>query len=149
MKYEVVVLDKKFVVDVKEIDSKTFEVEVNGKKATIRVEKILPELPVARARVTKAKEVREVGAKEAEKKPELKEKVEKGEGREVVAPMTGVVTKILKKEGEEVKEGENVLIIEAMKMENPIPSPSNGVISKIAVKEGDKVSTGDVLFYVK
>jgi biotin carboxyl carrier protein len=63
--------------------------------------------------------------------------------------MTGVVTKILKNEGDRVAEGETVLIIEAMKMENPISSPFSGVITTIPVKEGTRVSSGDPLFFVK
>jgi len=63
--------------------------------------------------------------------------------------MAGVVTKILKKVGEKVKAGETVLIIEAMKMENPIASPEDGEIAEIVVKEGDKVASGDVLVYLK
>ncbi len=63
--------------------------------------------------------------------------------------MAGVVTKILKKGGEKVKAGETVLIIEAMKMENPISAPEDGEIAEVVVKEGDKVASGDVLVYLK
>ncbi len=143
VKYEVTVFDRKFLVDVREIDTSTFEIEINGKRATIKVEKCLPE-EVTVAKVERAEVVRRKESKAGKKVESAK-----AEGRKVTAPMTGVVTKILKKEGEKVEEGENVLIIEAMKMENPIPSPQNGIISAIAVNEGDKVSTGDVLFYVR
>ena len=67
----------------------------------------------------------------------------------VVAPMPGTVIKIVKNAGDEVKAGELVLILEAMKMENEISSPVSGVISAINCTAGDTVNGGDVLFEVK
>lgn len=71
------------------------------------------------------------------------------EGTPITVEMGGVVTAILKNTGEDVSEGEPILILEAMKMENPVESPLTGVISKIMVNEGDKVAQGDILAYVK
>ncbi|ASJ04783.1 pyruvate/oxaloacetate carboxyltransferase [Thermococcus barossii] len=67
-----------------------------------------------------------------------------GEGA-VTAPMPGKILRILVKEGEEVKTGQGLLILEAMKMENEIPAPKDGVVKKILVKEGDTVDTGQTL----
>jgi biotin carboxyl carrier protein len=67
----------------------------------------------------------------------------------VVAPMPGTVIKIVKNAGDEVKAGELVLILEAMKMENEISSPVSGVISAINCTAGGTVNGGDVLFEVK
>ncbi|NJE05907.1 acetyl-CoA carboxylase biotin carboxyl carrier protein subunit [Thermococcus sp. M36] len=67
-----------------------------------------------------------------------------GEGV-VTAPMPGKILKILVKEGENVKTGQGLLILEAMKMENEIPAPKDGVVKKILVKEGDTVDTGQTL----
>ncbi|MDA9555251.1 acetyl-CoA carboxylase biotin carboxyl carrier protein subunit [Pelobium sp.] len=65
--------------------------------------------------------------------------------KEIKAPMPGLVLKLLANEGEEVKKGENLLVLEAMKMENMIKSPSDIVIKKILVKSGDKVEKNQVL----
>lgn len=67
----------------------------------------------------------------------------------VVAPMPGTVIKIIKNAGDEVKAGEVVLILEAMKMENEISSPLSGVISAVNCTAGGTVNGGDVLFEVK
>ncbi|USH00654.1 sodium-extruding oxaloacetate decarboxylase subunit alpha [Thermococcus argininiproducens] len=67
-----------------------------------------------------------------------------GEGV-VTAPMPGKILRVLVKEGDEVKIGEGLLVLEAMKMENEIPSPVNGVVKRILVKEGDTVDTGQPL----
>ncbi|USS40946.1 sodium-extruding oxaloacetate decarboxylase subunit alpha [Thermococcus aggregans] len=63
----------------------------------------------------------------------------------VTAPMPGKVLRILVREGEQVKVGQGLLVLEAMKMENEVPSPKDGVVKKILVKEGDTVDTGQPL----
>ncbi|NJE61110.1 pyruvate/oxaloacetate carboxyltransferase [Thermococcus sp. 21S7] len=67
-----------------------------------------------------------------------------GEGA-VTAPMPGRVLRILVKEGEEVKTGQGLLVLEAMKMENEVSAPKDGVVKRILVKEGDTVDTGQTL----
>jgi len=67
----------------------------------------------------------------------------------VEADMPGKVIKVEVAVGDEVSEGQGVVIIEAMKMENEIPSPIDGRITEIAVSEGDTVETGAALFTVE
>ncbi|ACJ16392.1 oxaloacetate decarboxylase, alpha subunit [Thermococcus onnurineus NA1] len=67
-----------------------------------------------------------------------------GEGV-VTAPMPGKILRILVKEGDQVKTGQGLLILEAMKMENEIPAPKDGTIKKILIKEGQTVDTGQPL----
>ncbi|RLF81410.1 pyruvate carboxylase, partial [Thermococci archaeon] len=67
-----------------------------------------------------------------------------GEGV-VSAPMPGKILRILVREGDQVKVGQGLLVLEAMKMENEIPSPKDGVVRRILVKEGDTVDTGQPL----
>ena len=66
----------------------------------------------------------------------------------VKTSMPGRIVKILKSEGDEVEEGQAVLILEAMKMQNEIKSPQRGHISKICPKAGDSVETGALLFTI-
>ncbi|AHL22463.1 pyruvate/oxaloacetate carboxyltransferase [Thermococcus nautili] len=63
----------------------------------------------------------------------------------VTAPMPGKILRVLVSEGQEVKAGQGLVVLEAMKMENEIPAPKDGVVKKIYVKEGDTVNTGDPL----
>ena len=59
--------------------------------------------------------------------------------------MQGLIVDVKVKAGEKVKAGDEIIILEAMKMENPIVAPCDGVINEIKVTKGDKVNTDDVL----
>ncbi|WMJ75270.1 biotin/lipoyl-containing protein [Cytophagaceae bacterium ABcell3] len=65
---------------------------------------------------------------------------------EVKAPMPGLILDILVNEQSEVKKGDPVIVLEAMKMENIIKSPSDGVIKSINVTKGESVEKNKVLF---
>jgi len=61
------------------------------------------------------------------------------------APMPGMVLNILVAEGQEVKKGDAIIVLEAMKMENVLKSPTDGIIKKIAVKKGIAVEKNQLL----
>jgi glutaconyl-CoA decarboxylase len=61
------------------------------------------------------------------------------------APMPGKVTKIVAKEGQKVKRGEVIMLLEAMKMQNEISSPVDGTVKSINVAAGQSVKPGDVM----
>ena len=63
----------------------------------------------------------------------------------VEAPMPGKILNIKVSEGQAVKFGETVIVMEAMKMETEIVAPADGTVSKILVKAGDSVDTGAAL----
>lgn len=63
----------------------------------------------------------------------------------IKAPMPGIIIDILVEPGQQVKEGESLVILEAMKMENAILSPSNATIKHILVKKGDTVEKNKLL----
>ncbi len=66
----------------------------------------------------------------------------------VEAPMPGKIVKILVKEGDEVLEYQEVLVLEAMKMENAIPSKKGGTVEEIRVKAGDNVAAKQPLMVI-
>ena len=63
------------------------------------------------------------------------------EGKTMLAPMAGTILRILVKEGQRVKKGENLIVLEAMKMENEIVADEDGVIRSILVKANDSVES--------
>ena len=68
-----------------------------------------------------------------------------GEGEKVEAPMPGNIMKINVKVGDTVAEGDVLIVLEAMKMENDIVSPKAGKVTSVTVQQGATVDTGDVL----
>ena len=69
-------------------------------------------------------------------------------GGDVKSPMTGKIISILVKNNAKVKEGDTLLIIEAMKMENRIIAEFNGCVSNIKANSGASISTGDLLLSI-
>ena len=68
---------------------------------------------------------------------------------EVLTNMAGNVWKIAVKPGDQVSEGQDVVILESMKMEIPISSEVSGIVDEIIVNEGDFVNDGDVVIKLK
>lgn len=69
--------------------------------------------------------------------------------RPVKAPMPGRVVRVLVAVGEDVAEGQGILVIEAMKMQNDLKSPKAGRVARVAVGVDDTVASGDVLAVVE
>ena len=67
---------------------------------------------------------------------------------QIATEVAGSVWKILKSEGDVIEAGEEVAIIESMKMEIPIEAPAPGQISAITAKEGDAVEEGQVIMEI-
>ncbi len=73
----------------------------------------------------------------------------RSERREVKTSMPGRIIEVLVQEGDEVEEGQAVLILEAMKMQNEIKSPQPGKIACLGPKTGDSVAAGALLFVIE
>ena len=69
-------------------------------------------------------------------------------GTKVTSPLPGVILDVAVKEGDAVKKGDKVIVLEAMKMENEIEATADGVVKEIKVKKSDSVLEGDVLFVI-
>jgi biotin carboxyl carrier protein len=66
-------------------------------------------------------------------------------GNKVCAPMPGTILDLKVKPGQSVKKGDVICVLEAMKMENDIPSPCDGVVASVLVQKGSTVAANDVL----
>ena len=67
-----------------------------------------------------------------------------GDGR-VKAPIPGLITRLFVECGTRVRAGQTIILVEAMKMENPIAAPHEGTVTKLLVAEGQRVTLGEVL----
>jgi biotin carboxyl carrier protein len=72
----------------------------------------------------------------------------KNHHKDIKAPMPGLILKVHKDIGEKVEQGESIMILEAMKMENDLKSPVSGTIEKVFIKEGSAVEKGMILFSI-
>ena len=124
-------------VDSDEDERTTVVVEVNGK----RMEVSLPDLgggakPAAKpaAKTRKSRSARSAA---------------KGGGDELTSPMQGTIVKVAASDGDTVAEGDLILVLEAMKMEQPITAHKAGKVSGLSAKAGDTVTSGAVLATIK
>ena len=67
----------------------------------------------------------------------------------VTSPMAGVIMSILVDQGDSVKQGQPLVVLEAMKMENQITAPVAGTVKSVDVKEGDSVQEGHILLVLE
>jgi biotin carboxyl carrier protein len=68
---------------------------------------------------------------------------------EIKTAMPGKVVRVVAEQGAEIKQGESVLVVEAMKMQNEMKSPKDGIVKEIRVAEGATVNAGDVLAIIE
>ena len=71
-----------------------------------------------------------------------------GAGEAVSAPMPGTILKVNVQNGQAVKEGDVLCVLEAMKMENEIMAPKSGTVTQVVTSKGASVNTGDVLVVI-
>ena len=113
-----------------EVDSGIYTVEVEGKSYMVRVSE--------GGDISQLTEL-------SESKPSAEAPATSGEIIEVAAPLAGNVFKVAVDIGDNISEGEIILVLEAMKMETEIRSTSTGIVTQIFVASGDAVKVGDVL----
>ncbi|OAQ38435.1 acetyl-CoA carboxylase biotin carboxyl carrier protein subunit [Pedobacter psychrophilus] len=124
-KFHIIKNNKSYTAELvdKNLAEKTFKIKVNNNiydiKAKDQYDELLKDLGLENLNAIKLKEIK--------------------------APMPGLVLKILINEGDEVRKGENLFILEAMKMENMIKAPADIIIKKLYIKSGDKVEKNQIL----
>ncbi|MFW7407828.1 MAG: acetyl/propionyl/methylcrotonyl-CoA carboxylase subunit alpha [Rothia mucilaginosa] len=116
----------------------TVVVEVNGK----RLEVSLPDLSGGTKHTAKP-------AASKTRKSRSARGAAKGGGDELTSPMQGTIVKVAASDGDTVAEGDLILVLEAMKMEQPITAHKAGKVSGLSAKPGDTVTSGAVLATIK
>jgi len=90
-------------------------------------------------------QIQPVSASSSSSAPVAAPVAEASGGEDVPAPLAGNIFKVLVRPGQQVQEGETIMILEAMKMETEISAPKAGVVGSVHVKEGDAVQVGQAL----
>ena len=125
------------------LNGRTYEVEVEAGKAMLlnEYEAIVPSAPAPVAAP--------VAAPAAEAAPAAPAAVAvTGAGEAVNAPMPGTILKVNVTQGQAVKEGDVLCVLEAMKMENDIIAPKSGTVTQVVTAKGASVSSGDPLVVI-
>ena len=126
---------KEYNVTVNPKEGKFFDVTVNGATYEVEAENAPAAAPVAQPVAAPVQAAPAAAAAPAAKPA--------GAGEKLASPLPGVIIEISVKEGQQVKAGQKVAILEAMKMENEIPAPKDGTITDIHVHKGDTLQEGD------
>ena len=126
---------KEYNVTVNPKEGKFFDVTVNGATYEVEAENAPAAAPVAQPVAAPLQAAAAAPAAPAAKPA--------GAGEKLASPLPGVIIEISVKEGQQVKAGQKVAILEAMKMENEIPAPKDGTITEIHVHKGDTLQEGD------
>ena len=126
-------MTRKYIVT---IDSNKFEVEVE-ENGVVKSDKVVA-APVQVAAPAAAPAVAPAAAPAAAP----------ADGNKVTAPLPGTLLRITAKQGTVVKEGDELCVIEAMKMENPIASPFSGTVVSVVANEGAMLGAGDLILVI-
>jgi len=134
-KFKFTISGYEYEVQINDFDDNVADIEVNGTPYKVEVHQ----------EVKKTKTPKLV-RKPVAKKPGEGQIRKSGAGNNVVkAPLPGTIISIAVKEGDSVKAGQTLLVMEAMKMENNVLAESDGVVSSIKIGVGDAVLQDDVL----
>lgn len=166
MRYQVVIGNRETVIELQRVSDTTFQGVLNGKTLTADVSMIgahglsilldgrhhlftIDEAKGDKLRLTSGSrsweaEIRTGGAGQA---MAARQSAKKGR-LPIQSPMPGKILKILGQEGDRVKNGDCLAIIEAMKMENELKSPKDGRIVKVEAREGDSVDFGETILII-
>ncbi len=125
---------------------KTFRVKVNGKEYEVEIEEIGTAADQFPATPAPPRPTAPQAAKSAiASTPKTTSAAQTPADGIIPAPMPGTILRLACKSGQEVKKGETLLVLEAMKMENEIQAPADGKIEEVKVSEGQSVDAGDIL----
>ena len=128
-------------VQINSVEGKNADVTVNGISYSVELEKeapaAAPAAPVAAAPAA--------APAPAQATPAPAAKPAGAATKSVTSPLPGVIIEVSVKEGQAVKAGQKVAVLEAMKMENDIEALEDGVVAEIKVAKGDSVPEGAVI----
>lgn len=140
-KFKFTIRGNEYEVEIKDFEGDVAKIEVNGTEYEIEVH----QEPV---KTTKTPTLVRSNVAVDRKDSKIKKTVS-NRAYELKAPLPGSIFKILMNVGDEVKKGDTIMIMEAMKMENNIQSEKAGKIVAMKVKEGDSVLQNDVLVEIE
>lgn len=144
--YKFQINGSEYKVKINEVEGQEIKLEVNGNPYNVTIDKEVKQKPHTTivsqrpARVSAA-------AGDVQRSSEPKPNTAAG-GTKVQSPLPGTILDVMVKVGDQVKEGQTVAVLEAMKMENSITSDVDGTVTSVDVKPGDAVLEGATLVVI-
>lgn len=119
---------------------KKYEIEINNEVYRVSVKELSAEADMSNQQTDQEAETEKSTPTESTPPP-----APTGDGTEVTAPMAGTILSVQVSAGQEVVQGDTLIVLEAMKMENEIVAPTDGVVGEIYVQSNDRVESDQVL----
>jgi len=143
-KYKFTINGNKYDVEIQNIEDNIAEVEVNGTTYKVEVDKIINPTKTPKL-------VRNISVPSTDSAPSIAKtsspSAPKGTGS-IKSPLPGVILDVFIREGDLVKVGQKLILLEAMKMENNINADKEGKVISLKVSKGDAVMEGDILIEI-
>ncbi len=150
MIYNLKIAEKTFKVDIGDVQNNIARVLVNGQPYSVKIETVeetgSSQAPTAPVQKGPGAEPQPKPAAKAAPAP-VKAGAKTGPGT-LSAPMPGLIVQIRVSVGDQVKAGQTVAVMEAMKMENDILAPISGTVQEILTEKGTDVSTGEMIMVI-
>ncbi|MBR1774956.1 MAG: biotin/lipoyl-binding protein [Bacteroidales bacterium] len=127
-----------YSVDINNVEGQVIELELNGTPYKVEVDREVKQTPKARPVINASKPVANA--------PKVTVSQSSSAGvTPVKSPLPGTILDVFVNVGDTVKEGQKLVLLEAMKMENEINAECDGVVKEVKVRKGDVIMEADVL----
>ena len=140
-KFKFTIRGNTYEVEILKHERNHFRIDVNGTEYEVEMEK---EIKTSTRPTLVRTTVPQPKTSEKKIKKDITSKAFK-----IIAPLPGTILKIFVSEGDQVKKGDNLMIMEAMKMENNVLAEKDGTIQSIKVNVGDTVLQNDLLIEIQ
>lgn len=142
--YKFKIHGNEYEVSINSVEDNIADVTVNGTQYEVEIEGKASKV----SKITKPTPSTSSAATIAEVISTAKAAAKKSAGAAVKSPLPGVIVDLKVREGDQVKAGQHLLVLEAMKMENNIDADRDGIIVELKVNKGDSVLEGDTLLTI-
>ncbi len=140
--YKFTIHGTQYEVEINSVEDQTINLNLNGTPYEVKVDKEIKQTKTPKL-------MRSVAVPSTEGDTTNARTNAASATAEIKSPLPGTVLDVMVKEGDTVKVGQHLLLLEAMKMENNIDSDKEGVVKTIKVRKGDAVMEGDVLIVME
>ena len=135
-------------VDINEVEGQEIKVDVNGTPYVVTVDKEMRAQKPRTTIVSSSPAPRVAAAAGDVQRASAPNPNSAAGGTKVTSPLPGTILDVLVNVGDQVKAGQRVVLLEAMKMENNIEADTDGTVTSVNVRKGDSVLEGDTLIVI-